>query len=116
MTQDKDPLDPLLDRWTQVPPSPNLKSEVWRRIAVEEAEGEEASLWEKLEAVFRRPSFSFTFVLACALAGLFVAELRVTQLHQQRSTQFAHTYLKLIDPLLNDGKSGATVTNAEFKP
>lgn len=98
---EKDPIDPLLDRWSETPRKPELKSEVWRRIAVLEAEQEAPGFWASIEAVFRRPSFSFTFVVACTLAGLFAAEIRLTHLHQRRSTQFAQSYLQLIDPLID---------------
>lgn len=101
MDNKPDPLDSLLDQWAPPPKTPrHLRAEVWRRIAVVEAQDEAPSFWERLESVFVRPSFAFTFIAACMLAGLFIAELRVTQLHAQRSVQFANSYLSLIDPVL----------------
>ena len=106
MDMTPDPIDPLLNQWAPPPPTPrHLRAEVWRRIAVVEAEDEMPSLWERIEATFRRPSFAFTFVAACLLAGLFIAELRVTQVHAKRSAQFASTYLNLIDPMLADARA-----------
>lgn len=99
MDKNPDPLDPLLDQWSPPPPTPrHLRAEVWRRIAVMEAEEEAPSLWERIEAVFRRPSFALTFVAACMLAGLFMGEMRVAKVHAERSTQFAANYLGLIAP------------------
>ena len=114
MDKKTDPLDALLDQWSSTPtPPPHMKAEVWRRIALVEAEAEAPSLWERLESVFRRPSFAFTFVTACMLAGLFVAEMRVTQVHAKRSAQFASTYLQLIDPALTTIQlAGADSTGA----
>ena len=66
-----------------------------------EVEEENTSFWSKLEAVFARPSFAFTFVAACMLAGLFVAEIRLSKMHAERSALFAKTYLHLIDPLIS---------------
>ena len=109
MDKKHDPLDSLLDKWAPPPPTPrHLKAEVWRRIAVVEAEEEAPRWWEKIDSVFRRPSFALTFVAACMLAGLFIAELRVTQVHARRSTQFAATYLRLIDPALADTHASST--------
>lgn len=113
MDKHTDPLDSLLNKWAPPPPTPrHLKAEVWRRIAVVEAEEEAPRWWERLESVFRRPSFALTFVAACMLAGLFVAELRVTQVHARRGTQFAASYLRLIDPAMADTQ---TTTNVSAK-
>lgn len=109
MDNTPDPLDPLLDKWMPPPPTPRqLRAEVWRRIAVVEAEEEAPSLWERIEATFHRPSFAITFVAACMLAGLFIAELRVTQVHSRRNAQFATSYLSLIDPMLADARTAAS--------
>jgi hypothetical protein len=102
MNTPPDPLDPLLDEWSRTPePSPRLASEVWRRIALaEERESHPRGLWAGIEAWFARPPFAVVFVAACALLGLFLAELRVNQQQRERSTQLARSYLQLIDPLL----------------
>ena len=52
------------------------------------------------EAGYHRASFAAAFVVACALLGLFLAELRVSRLHRDRDHQLAESYLRLIDPLL----------------
>ncbi|MES1167915.1 MAG: hypothetical protein ABUL61_01970 [Oleiharenicola lentus] len=98
-----DPLDPLLDRWTEVPdPSPRLSANVWQRIAVSEGQGSQsAGIWAMLENLFGRPAFAVGFVVGCALVGLFMAELRVNHLQRERNAQLARSYLLLIDPLLN---------------
>jgi hypothetical protein len=98
----RDPLDPLLNHWSETPePSPSLKSEVWRRIALaEEIASESTGFWAGLEAWFSRPPFAAMFVASCALLGLFLAELRLNHEQSQRSTQLAQSYLQLIDPLL----------------
>ena len=102
MTTPPDPLDPLLNRWSQTPePPPRLSAEVWQRIA--RAEGEaEAGLdwWASIEAWFARPPFAAMFIACCALLGLFLAEVRVNRLESERSAQLARSYLQLIDPLL----------------
>jgi len=99
-----DPLDPLLDHWSETPePSPRLASEVWRRIALaEEMERETRSSWAQIEAWFSRAPFAVMFVASCALLGLFLAEVRVNQQQRERSTQLARSYLQLIDPLLKN--------------
>lgn len=102
MSTPPDPLDPLLDRWTDVPePSARLSSEVWRRIAESEVHHEAPrGFWAGIEAWFSRPSAAIMFVACCALLGLFLAEVRVSQLQRERSAQLARSYLQLIDPLL----------------
>jgi hypothetical protein len=98
-----DPLDPLLDRWSEIPdPSTRLAANVWQRIAVNENKlGWNTGLWANLEWLFRRPAFAVGFVTACALLGLFMAEIRVSNLQRERNAQLARSYLLLIDPLLN---------------
>jgi hypothetical protein len=53
-----------------------------------------------LDLAFARASFATAFVIACALLGLFLAEMRVSRLHRERDHQLAESYLRLIDPLL----------------
>ncbi len=98
---DPDPLDPLLDRWSSTPePSPRLAADVWQRIATHES-ARPAGWRNVIEEWFGRPAFAVGFVAACALLGLFAAELRVNHLQRERSAQLARSYLLLIDPLLN---------------
>ena len=113
MQSPNDPLDPLLERWrdaTPAPPGP-LAAEVWRRIAAAESP-ERPGLLARIEAAFARPSFAFTFVTACVLLGLFVAEVRLSRLQAERNTQLARSYLHLIDPLLE----GDGVVSREVAP
>ena len=98
-----DPLDPLLDRWRETPePPPHLAAEVWRRIAVVESRAERPGLFARIEAAFARPSFAVAFVAACMLLGLFLAEVRLSRLHAERGVQIAQSYLRLIDPLIDE--------------
>jgi hypothetical protein len=101
MNTPPDPLDPILDRWSQVPEPPDrLAANVWQRIATQKDPTPQG--WRNLlEVWFGRPVFAVGFVAACAVAGLFVAEIRVSQLQRERSAQLARSYLLLIDPLLN---------------
>jgi hypothetical protein len=99
----RDPLDPLLDHWSETPEaSPRLASEVWRRIALSEhaAAAPATSFWARIDSWFARPPFAAMFVASCALLGLFLAELRLNHEQRERNTQLARSYLQLIDPLL----------------
>lgn len=109
-----DPLDHLLDHWSETPePSPRLASEVWRRIAAaEEANQQTRGAWAGLQAWLARPPFAAMFIASCALLGLFLAEVRVNQQQRERSTQLARSYLQLIDPLIKEH----TVTTAVHRP
>ena len=102
MTPPPDPLDPLLDRWSETPePPPRLSADVWHRISLTESESEKApSGWAAIEAWFARPPFAIMFITSCALLGLYLAEVRVNRLESERSAQLARSYLQLIDPLL----------------
>jgi hypothetical protein len=97
-----DPLDPLLERWRDAAPSlpEDLTAEVWRRIAATDTPAPHLSLFARIEAAFARPSFAVAFVAACTLLGLFLAEVRLSRLQAEHNTQLVHSYLKLIDPLL----------------
>ncbi len=98
-----DPLDSLLDRWQQSPePPPRLAAEVWRRIAVVESDAERPGFLARIEAAFARPSFTVAFFAACMLLGLFLAEVRLSELQAARGVQIAQSYLRLIDPLIDD--------------
>ena len=103
MNTPPDPLDPLLDRWSEIPdPSSRLSANVWQRIAVSESKPSRTlGVWATLESWLGRPAFAIGFVTACALLGLFMAELRVSHLQRERNAQLARSYLLLIDPLLN---------------
>ncbi len=108
-----DHLDPLLERWRALAPKLEtpLTPDVWRRIRT--ARGEERpGLLAALGAAFARPSFAVAFVTACVLAGLFVAELRVSRLQAERNVQLARSYVRLIDPLLNNLPSGGITVAA----
>ncbi len=96
----RDPLDDLLDRWQ--PPAgqlPDLRAEIRREIARSRTHVPQ-SLWQKLEEAFSRPSFAITFVAACVLLGLFLAEARVSRQHALYGAQIARSYVQLIDPLM----------------
>jgi hypothetical protein len=108
-----DPLDPLLERWRTLAPKLEtpLAPDVWRQIRT--ARGEERpGLLAALAAAFARPSFAAAFVTACVLAGLFFAEMRVSQLQAARNVQLARSYVRLIDPLLNNVPPGAIAAAA----
>ncbi|MES1168279.1 MAG: hypothetical protein ABUL61_03820 [Oleiharenicola lentus] len=100
-----DPLDPLLDRWSETPePSSRLTANIWQQIATHEEAGPVG--WrQSIEAWFGRPMFAVGFIAACALLGLFVAEMRVSQLQRERNAQLARSYLLLIDPLFKSPPS-----------
>jgi hypothetical protein len=107
MNTPPDPLDPLLDRWTDSPkPAPNLAPEVWRRIMLAESGGREG-LWAEVSAWLSRPPFAAMFVASCALLGLFLAEVRVNRQQREHSSQLARSYLQLIDPLLKEQTGAA---------
>lgn len=73
---------------------------------------ERPGLLARLDAVFSRPSFAIAFVAACMLLGLFLAEVRLSRLQAARSAQLAESYLRLIDPLIDQ----STVTIAAQRP
>lgn len=97
-----DPLDPLLDRWSSTPdPSPRLSADVWQRIATGRQGNQPAQgLWAAIEMWLERPAFAMGFVAACALFGLFLAEVRIGHVQRERNAQLARSYLQLIDPLV----------------
>lgn len=117
MNSPPDPLDRLLDE-LHPPPAAPLAPEVWRRIATGErsaAASGPTAWWGAIEAVFRQPAFAAAFVVACALLGLFLAEVRVSRLHTARDLQLAQTYLRLIDPMLAAPEARATAPAADRK-
>jgi hypothetical protein len=98
-TPSPDPLDRLLDRWSELPgPSANLKREVWRRVALNESQANRRTFW--LVEQLNRPFFATVFVFSCVVTGLFLAEVRVARLQSETSSQLARSYLQLINPLL----------------
>lgn len=95
-----DPLDPLLDRWSELPEPPaQLAAAVWQGIATR-ADSAPRDWRTVVEGWFARPAFAFGFVAGCALLGLFLAEVRVSHLQRERNSQLVRSYLLLIDPLL----------------
>jgi hypothetical protein len=95
-----DPLDPLLDRWSEPDgPTPGLAPEVWRRIMLTQNRPREG-FWGEMDAWLSRPPFAVLFVTCCALLGLFLAEVRLNREQREHSAHLARSYLLLIDPLL----------------
>lgn len=107
-----DPLDELLSRYAPPPAPPaNLAGKIRRRLAAPIANTRPA-WWERLDTVFARPSFATTFVAACVLLGLFLAEARLSRWHAARGAQMARSYVELIDPLLEIDSSPPPATRA----
>jgi hypothetical protein len=106
----RDPLDELLDHWrAPTGPQPDLSTRIHREIAI--SAGSENNHWlRRLEAAFARPSFAITFVAACVLLGLFLAESRISRLHAAYGAQIARNYVQLIDPLLTTPPPAARAT------
>lgn len=102
MTPSPDHLDPLLKKWGQTPPVvPPLSGEIWQRIAAAQAAPSTPDWRTSVGTAFARPSFAAAFIAACILLGMFLAEVRVTQLHHDRDLQLLQSYLQLIDPLVS---------------
>lgn len=96
-----DPLDSLLDLWSNVPEPPvRLNAEIWQKIATQ-AGAEPVNWGGLLEGWFGRPVFAVGFVATCALVGLLAAEVQVSHQQRQRNAELARSYLLLIDPLLS---------------
>lgn len=83
---------------------------MWRRIRATPARETPNGWWARVEAVFAPPAFAFVFVTACVLLGLFLAEVRLSRLHAERNMQLARSYLRLIDPLLENPAAVAGAT------
>jgi hypothetical protein len=110
-----DPLDTLLNQWEQrTPQTPSLKTEVWRRVALAD-EPVRRSLWERVHAVFARPSFAAAFIAACVLLGLFLAEVRRSEVQTQYNRELMQSYLRLIDPLLEAADSNTSTAETAAK-
>lgn len=103
MQPPNDPLDNLLERLRRATPTQpgRIGPEVWRRIADGEASAPGAPWFVRLELVFSRPSFAATFVAACMLLGLFLAEIRLSHAQAERTARIEQNYVRLIDPLLD---------------
>lgn len=102
----EDPLDPLLDRWSQLPdPSPRLAAEVWQRLATGRQRAPvERGIWATFGTWLERPVFAACFVAACAALGILLAEARLGRVERERNAQLARNYLEMIDPLVNHGE------------
>src|SRR5579884_1357047 len=88
----RDPLDDLLDQWRLPPHSPDLAAEIRQRLTANRVAA--GNTWlTRLETAFARPSFAFTFIAACILLGLFLAEARVSRLHASYGAQIARSYV-----------------------
>ena len=100
MSSPTDPLDSLFERWGESTPrvSDSVDREVWRRIANTESVPAKVSWFSMFESAFARPAFGAAFVAACMLLGLFLAEVRLSKLHEQRSTVIEASYLQLLAP------------------
>ncbi|HVU34544.1 MAG TPA: hypothetical protein VHE61_14010 [Opitutaceae bacterium] len=96
----RDPLDDLLDRWKPPAETPDWRGAIRREIAARSLT-ERTSWVARLDAVFARPSFAVTFVAACILLGLFLAEARVSRMHAEYGAEIARSYVQLIDPLID---------------
>ena len=109
-----DDLDPLLERWRgAVPPlDPSVGPEVRRRLRAAPGTPARPGWLAALEEAFARPSFAAAFVTACVLFGLFLAEMRLTRLHAERNAQLARSYLRLVDPLLENPPPAGITTEA----
>ena len=59
--------------------------------------------WKRAIAMFSQPAFSVAFVAFCMLLGLFLAEVRLTRAQEERGVQIAGDYIRLVDPLTNQG-------------
>jgi hypothetical protein len=121
MHEKTDPLDPLLERWRHAaPPQPeSVGPEVWRRIAYEETPPARPAFWWNIELAFARPAFAVAFVAACVVFGLFLAEVRLSRQHAERSAHLERSYLELVDPLLTSGLPNpppARVENTSLRP
>lgn len=90
----------------------SVAPEVWRRIREADSAGRTSPGRFRLEMAFARPSFAAAFVTACILAGLFLAEMRLTRLEVTRNAQLARSYLRLIDPLI----AGAPPATGDLRP
>lgn len=106
-------MNELLDRWPPPAQIPDLRGAVRREIAVRTCAASQPGWRDRLEAAFARPSFAVTFVVACVLLGLFLAEARLSRLHAAYGAQIARSYVQLIDPLIGWPPAPAPATRKE---
>lgn len=99
--QPHDPIDELLDLTEPPPDLQDLTPEVWRRISYHE-NPEEAGVGQLIQGWFTKWPFAALFVASCILTGLLLAEFRINRLEKEQQAQLAHSYLALIDPLLQE--------------
>ena len=99
MSTPNDPLDPLFARWrADTPPLPrSVRSDVWQRIEHAEAHPGIRGWPARIEMAFSRPAFATAFIIACVLAGLFLAETRLSEAHKHRSAELERSYLRMLD-------------------
>lgn len=119
MSTPNDPLDSALESLRLAAPAQpeTVRHEVWRRIAhAEQAAGEAQPWWHRLESAFARPAFAATFVAACLLLGLFLAEIRLTRLQAERTAALEASYLRLIDPLFDASGLAPVAQNTPVRP
>lgn len=110
----RDPLDDLLDHWRlPATAAPDLEARIRREIVAAGRQVEKNTWLTRLGTAFARPSFAFTFVAACILLGLFLAEVRVARLHAAYGAQIARSYVQLIDPLYGSNASAKTQSKGQ---
>lgn len=111
MSSSPEPLEVLLDRWSETPPpSPHLTADVWRRIAHTEEKSPATAAREAgrgSAAWFMRRPVVFTALAACLLLAWLGLEWRASLRYQAQRVELARGYLRVIDPLLSaPGASG----------
>lgn len=97
---DHDPLDEALRALAAepLPPFRSVRAEVHARLREAPPVPLHFRLIERMESVFRQPAFAITFVAACMLFGLFLAEMRVSVSKQAQAQQWMEEYARLINP------------------
>jgi hypothetical protein len=68
-----------------------------------------------VHAAFARPSFAAAFIAACVLLGLFLAEVRRSEVQTQYNRELMQSYLRLIDPLLEAADSNTSTAETAAK-
>ncbi len=104
MNADQDPLNQLLNGWSDAPlEHPRLRQRVWSRIVNEEEPAPALpSFFQLAHSLLSRPAYAAAFVVGCVLFGLLLAEVRVANQHARRGEQLAESYKQVIDPLLKN--------------
>lgn len=101
-TDPPDPLDELLALNHETPTLDPLQPDVWRRISLTADPTEEAKVIPMINSWFARWPFAALFVASCALIGGLWAQVQANKVERQRSAQVVHSYMVLIDPLLQE--------------